>query len=560
MYLTIQTESKCREWVDAALELRREWTRASEELIREFVGADYRGGAFAGSEDIFENHAYEWCINTVPSYISANPLLTVTDMGIDDAQTQLYTRVLRSLVDRQNPKPVLRAAALDMQFDFGVLYVDSRPTPGRKFGSAVTPFEPVIKRLSPRQYARDPDTAVYGRCRGEFHLVVMARSAMRGMMLPDGSPKFNPEALERAPALGGMDVFLDDMLQDGWMLNRDDDDLIVVAEIFDATTRSVVSFCPSAGGGLFLSDFREHVGAEAGQYVPLMAQDVPEQVYGLSPLTVTKRIAAEVNQFRRAAAKDAESAKRLTVIGGKSNEIIDMARQAASGSVLSAAHFNGKIATVDTGGVNPEVYKALQVAREGRDRLSGLTDTIRGNLTGVTAGEIQTAQASANARLEYGKGIFRDAVGEVYLRMLQTCEAREDFVFPIAYRDPESGQMVRSVFYGGPAGGLEELQDFPFKPSYRCSVEPRSMEYVNQSLYRDQLVKAQEGFMRIVAAMKADPALKGRAMIDDLFDTLNMPKSSDRYYDFQAAAEMMARGLALQQQQQQAAMAAGGAQ
>lgn len=560
MLLDIESETRCREWVDAALELRRQWTRTSEGLIREFVGCDYRAGTMAADEDIFENHAYEWCLNVVPSYISANPQLTVTDMGIDDDQTQLYTRVLRSLVERQNPKSVLRSSALDMQFDFGVLYVDSRPTPGRKFGSAIVPHEPIIRRLSPRQYARDPDTAVYGRCRGEFHLVVMSRRYMASMTLPDGSPKYRPDRLERVAAISGLNEFLDDMLQDGWDLDRSEDDLIVVAEIFDATRGAVISFAPgTAGGGVFLSDWRPHVGAEQGQYVMMMSQEVPEQVYGLAPLVVTKRIAGEVNQFRRAAAKDAETAKRLTIIGGKSNEIIAMARNAESGSVLAAQHFNGKVASVDTGGVNPEIYKALQVAREGRDRLSGLTDTIRGNLTGVTAGEIQTAQASATARMEYGKGIFRDAIGELYLRVLQTCEAREDFVFPIAYRDPESGQMVRSVFYGGPAGGMDELNDFPFKPAYRCSVEPRSMEYVNQTLHRDQLLKAQQGLFGIVQAMRADPAIKGRAMIDDLFDSLNMPKTSDRYYDFQAAAEMMARGM---QMQQAAAMAgaAGGAQ
>lgn len=553
--LDLQTEKKAREWLDACLALRREHTDASADLIRNFVGQDYRS-SFCDENDNFENHAYEWCVNIVPTYVSANPLVTVRDMDIEDEQTELLTRMLRSFTSQTNPFRAFRAVALDCQFDFGVLAVDTERTPGLRFKSEYEPVRPVIRRLSPRQYFRDIDQPTHGYARGEGHLLVKSKAAMLGQLGADGRPRYREVELESCSPLAGLDEFRDDMLQDGFRISDGDDDLILVAEIFNRDTGTWQSFCPGNSGGVFLTDERKYEGADDGPYVMAEIQEVPDQVYPLPALAVTKRIVQELNKLRLAASNDVATAKRFTIVGAKNTEILANVRDAPSGSVLTAAGFNGQIATVDTGGVNPEIYKATGVVREGLDRLCGLTDSIRGNLTGVTRGEADLAANYASARMDAGKLMFKYAIAEAYRRVLQLANKRTDMVMPMAYRDPQSGEMVRSVFYGGPKGNLGVRdQSYPFDPVYTCSIEPHSMEYVNRASRRAELRDAQTQFLAIAQAMKADPAIRGRRMIDDLFDTLEMPKTSERYYDFQAAAEMLQRGMMLEQQQ----MAAGGA-
>jgi hypothetical protein len=534
-----------REEVLQDLQLRREVTDLSAKLIRSYVGSDHRSG-FGDSEDTFDNYAFEYRATTVHHLVKSTPLVEVADMGMQDEQTDLLQRAARSLFERQNIKHQLRLMALDLQFDFAVGMVVPRPTRGAKYSGRITPMEPTLVRLSPRQYGRDRKATVYGGPRHEWHVLIKSR---RKLLAQGDDSVYDLDALRATPAAGETNEITRDLLQDLRGAARDDDDVIVV-ELYDHENDALVCFSLDGTGDEFLRDPRPYAGAAGGPYHLFDYYSVPDQIYSVAPLAVSKGLNDEINKFLKTASVDAETAKRIGIVDADSTDVLDNVRTAPSGSILTVKGFQGRTGILDLGGVNPEIYKYTQQVVARRDRLLGMSELMRGGPSENPTASQDAIQAEfGRVRLDYSQCMFTEGVQALLGKAVSFMAASESCVMPFTYS--KNGQMVRSTFYGGAKGGAAGDPAWPWDSAYTVTVKPDSMPFVNQAQRRQDMLTAQKHVMDVCKAMVSMPFLKGQKMIDRMFDTMNFPRASGEFVDMEALVMMIQRGEMLRQQQAQ---------
>lgn len=522
-----------REEIEKSLKLRRSHTEKSRDLIKQYAGPNYRGGWSSEGMDYY-NHPFQWVVNIVPNHVLTNPDVYITDMGIQDDSTRVLTWAMRSLIPQMGFARQARLIAYDQEFDFGVGMVRLEPTGGWwKQPGPFVPMRPVVRRLSPRVYGRDHCTPEYGRPRYEFHIVIADIEDMRRAKTFDGKPKF--KNLDQLAIDQDVEKIAGELMGDGLSFSKERKQ-VVYFEVWVPERDALL--CMGYGDGdsaVYLRDEREYKGPETGPYQLFGTYSVPDQVYPLPNLAVTKRQAEEINKHRKQQSLDAGTAKRLGIVNGAETGIIAKIQDAPSGSILCIPGFSGMATNFEFGGPLPQTIEHTALEIEQLDRLSGLTEMQRGNVTGVTATETAEAAAFADTRLTHSKNIFTENTVDLLNKVVALCDESDDVAFPVAVDTP-NGRM-RGTFYGG-AFGDPTRGSTPWKRSLTTEIKPESMNYTNRDRRRAQLREAQEHALAVYAAAKMDPAINATPMVDDMFEALNMPFAGGRYYNQQLAAAM----------------------
>lgn len=547
-----------RNIIEPALSLRRRVTQASAESIRMYHGA-HAGPTGPSDQECYESHNAEWVANIVPHCIMFNPKVKYTEQGGTDEATAIKEAALNSLIQQVNLRRPLEACAYDLQFDFFVMLVHLRDTPGhinlqammaqssgQPAPPAVTPQQPYCTRISPRMYFRDVRTPEFGRPRAEGHMLVKYKSEMIAETVTDETgaqvSKYNAAAVAALTPAAGLTEMRSDLMQDGIVMAEDDRDLVVIFEVCCAELGLLLSIGFNDDGATFLREEREYKGPDSSPYVLGGIYLIPDQVYPLAPLAVTRRQVEELNQHKGLLSRDAGTAKRISVIGAMESGIIGTIQDAPSGSIVSAPGFNGQHAIVDMGGPNPATYEHVTFLEGKLDRTSGLSEMQRGNLTGVTAQEAAQAAGFVDVRIKYIQSKFFEATQDMLGKMAGLMD-RTEVEFPVTIRDPQSGQMMDVTYHGEP---VVPSPTYPWQTRPNVTIEPYTMEYVNQRSLREQMIETQAQVNALVEAGMTNPALKVREQVNDLLQTLNVSGGADRYVDWKLYDAL--RGMQLEMQ------------
>lgn len=543
----VPPEKTMRERADRDLNARRLITNKSRDQINQFLADD---------DDVWENHAFEYTVNTVGLLVAGPPSVRVTDGGVEDDDTRLLQDALRSQIVRQKMVRTFRQLATDVPFDFPVALVTLQPTHGAKYrGGSVVPMEPVIKRLGSRRYGCDIDAPLYGKPRHQFHIVVKRRSELLEAQ-DDGQPAYDPVKV-RGVQQGPLSALRAELSLDGITVSEDDKDLVVLYEIFVPDLfddGGWITMAPDADGGVYIREPRPAVCCQGGPYAVGGLHFGPDQVYPTAPLAVTRRHVDELNAFHKQITEDAKSLKRITFVNGQQPGVIANIQTANSGDVLSIPGWGGQVLTQDIGGVNPGLLEHVEGRKQLLDRVSGLSDTERGNVTpGATATGIDRAATYTNMRRDIAISSFTEYAAELLTKYTDLMGAVKSVCFPFAYQDPTPGgadgrggnKMIRSTFYGGSYTGHD---GYPWLRNYQCEIEPNSMPFVNKGALRNEVIAFQDQVLKLVTASAPMPFLKLKAMIDDVAATMNISQASTRYVDFvmKQAIEANARAMAQQ--------------
>lgn len=555
------TPVKLRAEIQAAIDLRRDVTNKSASLIKQYAAGSRE--SWDGEDMNFENHCFEWNANIVPHLAFANPAVRVSDMGVQDDQTEAVQIALRAGIAQTRLNYDLAACALDVQFDFGCGIVLMEPTPGFLGGDGFTPMRVRFKRLSPRQVFRDSRAPELGKPRFEGHMFVMDKDDMaketeyddRGNLVL----KYNRQALEALSANDGLQEIRQDLMQDGIFLPATDNQIIGF-EVYVAGHNGTgvwVTLGFSAGGGaefLRMVPEVEYRGPLDGCYCWFGTYTVPDQVYPLANLAVTRKQVEEINKHQWQAMRDAGTAKQIGVVNGAAPGIIGNIQDAKSGDILSLPGFNGVVNTMKFGGMMPETADYIQFRKEGLDRLSGLSEMQRGNITGATATEADQAAKFVDVRLHWAQQRFKEDTALMLGKWADLLYGRDSIAFPVTVESEDGGPARRMTFQGG--GGPVD-PNYPWRPNMTVEIEPYSQEYTNQTKMREEMIAFQQQVLGILKAQLAMPMLNGRAMIRDLGASMNMNRGADRYVNWQAAAQMIAQNVMNQQAAAEAQIAGG---
>lgn len=538
--------TKLRDEIEAAVQFQREHTASADPIVRNFATRAFRKSWAAGKPHP-ENHAYEWVTNVRGLLVASPPTIRVSAPGFEeDDQVKAHELWINDWVSQVGLVNVLRSVAVGMQFCFRPVVVVMEPAQDgsdwfRDQDAAEPPLlRPVVHAIPPQLFFADHLAVGPDGWRFAGHIVIQDKEDMLKEVGFDGRPKFDRAAVE---SLGIDDGVAEIYKSLGLDLRGQDRNQIVRYECYIRDTGMLYSLgfgpTPSGAKAAFLREPRRFSGPRKGPYVIFGGIEVPDQMFPLAPLQATLDQSEDINAHARQAAHDAGTAKRLVVVDAAPGTA-NLVASSQSGSVLAIPGFTGLMQAVTIGGAMPETLNYLQVARERLDRVSGLTDTVRGNITGATAEEIHTAQANRNVRTRDMQIEFRQRVLDV-IRLAGWQGWHNQQVGADGLRETmPDGSLGETVDY---RGGVDEANPIPFS-AVRYSIEENSMEFVDEFLKQQAMQQTAELVMVVSDRILTHPHVNWTRLLDDVAETVNIRQASDKYLNMELIQAMQMAQLA----------------
>ncbi len=270
---------------------------------------------------------------------------------------------------------------------------------------------------------------------------------------------------------------------------------------------------------------------------------VPDDIMPLSVLIGVEGQNRQNNEVARALYDSIVEYKKIILTSGRNPGLGAAVKRARHGSVLSAnlQDLARMIAQIEVGGPTPALLQSAVVTQESVDRASGMSDAMRGNVTGAaTAFENSVAAAGASSRSAFPKQQFFDFVAEIGLSagwFMHTCD---DVVIdldggmgmmlggpPSAHTD----QIMRTLAAKGVPPQYAKMfiehaekqyRSTPFE-AFGFSVEPLSTERASDPSNRARIGLVLPIVMQLAAAAPQMPWLNVKELLGSVGQAFDMP-------------------------------------
>lgn len=551
------TADNLRTEIEAAVKLRRRHTELTDALIRRYAGTNYRSD-WEPDEESIENHEFEFLVNTVPAVMANNPSVAirsrrpVVQRELVSAMQHGTNRWIKDIDLRGTLEPVV----YDTVFGFGVTVITMEPVPGFET-KEVPPLRPALRRVAPKRFFMDPQGDGPNNARFMGHLFVRDREDMLRAKNPDGSAKYDADAVKALtePEEGG---FSRDLGFGNDAELRVERGQVMAAEVFVPEKKLIYTIGFASGGGKregrMLRPPRRYFGHPRGPYILFGFYLVPDQVYPLSPLAVTADTVLELNAHSAQVQRQASSARKLVLVDSTNAAMLDAIKNFEDGTVAGIPNFDVRaFAEVSLGGPDAGQLDYIERLRNRLDRRSGLTDIQRGQITGkATATEVQEATAAAGGRVKYMQDRIRRSVQQVIENSAWLMFNSDSVAFPVTQtkaeelvftgygEDQGSGFDLRKEpeqdgeFYGGIQPGQEDYSFFDLE----IEIEPYSMEQVNEAVLQKRMQEAVQTVSSFAPMMMQFPFINWPDLLDDFFQAMNIPDGR-KYINFEMLVQML---------------------
>lgn len=562
MALNCTTES-LRDEIRAATEYRDRFLEHVDKLVERYTGRYYRSDK-TPDRAITENHAYEFLSIMLPSIVYDDPRVKVraaspqqtdafgaTTMG--ERAAGIEAALNHWSINDEISAP-LSEGAVDFYFAWSVFLVTLADQPGFQ-GVDMVPVRPYLMRLSQRHFFMDVNAKTYDplQLNGPRMMGHMWKSDREDLL---DDPSFDPAEVE-AVALdtdldkydpererGTIDIPTRDEIVcwDIWVPEKDiryeqgyDGEVPIDAQGYNGTIYTIAANSTKEGVSKKTRTIRKPRPAYCppwGNYVVSGYLKVPDSPYPLSPLVATAEQAEEVNAHVTAAAEDAKRYKKFVAYQNENAADGERLKRVRHGEAVGL-DFAGKdnFQEVEIGGVSETQYKYNQYAMERLGRVSGLSQTMRGEAdAGTTATAESIAQQGSQVRINGIKRAHRRGVIRIFRTAAWYAHFSEDMVYRLGEEGSKHGL---SEFRGGLAPGMEDFNFFDLT----LSIEPYSMEHTDEVLLQRRMNEAWTKLVEVAPIMATTPYIKWQEPLRAFFEVLNL-EDADQWIDAEALTQM----------------------
>lgn len=413
-------------WLDElryARENNRKYMHGYRDDLKNFVGTGYKE-AFGRSQP--ENHTLEWFSLMRAQCLMGNPRFRFsTDVpGDPQLRAQAYSYAVTNWARQTRMRNLNERLLMDWGFRRAVCLVTSEPRPGYA-EEEDPPYWPAAYSIDPMRFRADPAATNPETWQWSAHLNIVSRRQLLDLA-SDSKSGWNERAINM---LAEMNVkkFRDDTTQ---IPERDE---VAYWEIWAPSVELNESKGPRKGfhGTLFtvvdeqaldvgwLRNPRPYFGPRAGPYVVSGDYIVPGDAMPLSHVVATKSQTDHVNRIKRATIRAIEAYKKLILIRNGSN----LESKIKDGKDLFVysyddADIKSNVVQMEIAGATEQHFAAAQDAHGTLDRVSGMTDEMRGeSQVGVKATQAAIAAQAGNTRTSFDVAKFRDFITEIGRRV-----------------------------------------------------------------------------------------------------------------------------------------------
>ena len=518
-----------------------------------------------------ENVALEWQNIVGPQLSFNNPRVKTgsrrNEVAMDDISKAAEMGANRWVVDT-NMRTLNEELQVDYGFNFFVAYVTREPAQGSSGSHKDPRLWPAAARIAPEDYIYDPVALGKTRFRYQGHVEHHDKEDLEWLAKNSPEDGWNLEAIKLLQIAGSDELrrqAREDTQRDEVSICR-----IWVPEVFvdpktgevlepgaehdHKTWGSIWTVARKQQGGPELADSspgdyikrpEPFFGPRWGPYTLAGDKVVPDEAIPLGPLVSVWAQVQALNEFTRSMLKALANYKRLIIVGGghlpnaegsgEGEPVSDLAQTVKDGKndyvyVHEGLLEANQILQFEIAGATEQHIIARNLLRELVDKVTGIYDAMRGNVTGdATATENALANNASETRLASSVQKFRDGVTQIiktvvwYLlyddRMLTRLGPNAAGQF-----EDEEGQPIDDAVLVG--GAVDKVEGFDFD-DLELEIEPYSMERVTDATLQrraaelDNIVAIAPSFPQIAPWFDIKRYLELRG------DALNMPQLAE---------------------------------
>lgn len=469
----------------------RPYLESLDSDLQSFTGRAYRAGRGKSAP---ENHALEWFSLMRGQLLMGNPKCRFTSdvPGDPQARALALTHACNTLSRRLQLRKLNEQLLVDFGFKWAVALIAAEPQPGYS-GANDAPLWPAAYRISPRRFRYDVAASRVEAREWSAHLLIENRKKLKS------DKKWNAEVLDK---IEEMDVkkFRDPdnktpkrdevAIWEVWVRDHELEKSPGEKEGYYGTLFWVIDNQPHGTG--WVREPEPYFGPPWGPYVVGGDYVVPDDSTPMGPLTASSQQADYLNRIKRATQRGVEKYKNLVFVQN-GNNIPDIVKNGADQFVFSidAKDMNNVVTQVQIAGITDQHIVAGQDAQATLDKVSGITDLMRGQVDhrNKATADALAAQASGN-RTSGTVANFRDMTTRLFWSFAWMFDRDDEISIDLG---PEAAGLFVDA-QGNPTttltGGLNPNQspeEF-FKLSLELSVGSMERDLESDTAFKLQIV------------------------------------------------------------------------
>ena len=539
--LKLDLHSLMRE-VEAAEDFRDQHLSEWRRLIERFHGPAYR--AIDTHEDDPENFVHEYLALILPRIVHDAPKIRVKSAR--PVSQSMSANALQVGMNRwckmTKVRNTLERIATDMLLCYGVSMTVSEPRAGYRAMDGEEPNLPRVYRISPDRFFLDPAATSPEDARYMGHCWVVDRDDL--LAQAEREDGWDSEIINRVADNSGIDEVRENFAGHREIPDRKE---LVVYEVFvperleeDEDVEQIDSLTnlrvlngtiytmikgQSADGKKSDSGFarkpRPYFGPRTGPYTLFGVYTVPDDPYPLSPVMALVPQMDDVNNHLRSMRYSASAYKRLIAVDSRNAKMAQDIRDKDDLYVVLADGIDPtQVVPIEVGGITPQQVQYSSMAQDRLDRVSGIHDAMRGNVSGTpTATEISVAESASGMRIAHIKRQFQECVNEVMRNVAWFMFHDMKVSFPLG----ETGIMAlgepEPIFSATAMVGLFDDMDI--------DIEAMSMERVSDVILQRRALELLNLVSNVSQMVVTAPHVKWDEILSMVGDAMNIPNMAE---------------------------------
>lgn len=507
-------------------------------MVERYHGPDYRDDRADPSTDDPENFGHEYISLVLPRIIHDTPKFRVrlADPMLDLALGRRMQLAVNRWSRITKLRRTLERIATDMLLTYGVALTVSEPRPEARQIDGKTVYLPRVYRISPDRFFMDPAATHVEDARFMGHCYAIDKDDLLAKAEID--PTWDADAIMQIPANSDLADVRDEYGRDiedrremavyeVWVPEIDDALAETVDRMFgqNMVNGTIYTFVKGRSKDSKWDGYIRRpipfFGPRNGPYTVFGVYTVPDDPYPLSPLVAIQSQVSDLNAHLSSVRSSAAAYKRLIMVDSRNHKLAqDIKDRPHDYIVLSESLDKDKVLNLEVGGITQQQVQYSQIAQDRLDRVSGIHDAMRGNISGTaTATEVAVAESSATMRMAHLKRQFQEAVDDLGRSVCWYMWHDDRIVLPLGREGVEALLEANPLFVGGVGmSGWEDLE---------VSVDAYSMERVSEGLVQKRAMELLQITTSVAQGMMTMPFIKWREILSVVGDALNVPHLAD---------------------------------
>jgi len=517
-------------------------------MVEKYHGPAFRDDRTDPYVDDPENFGHEYVSLVLPRIIHDVPKFRVkcADAMIDMVVGKRMQIAINRWARITKLRRTLERIATDMLFSYGVAITVNEPRQEARAIDGKEPYLPRVYRISPERFFIDPaatsieDARFMGHCYAVDKDDLLAKAEM--------DKTWDYEAIAALASNTDLEEIRDDAGRDiedrkelavyeVWVPEIDQAAPEILDEIAGPgmVNGTIYTFVKSRNGNSkwdgYIRKPIHYYGPRQGPYTVFGVYTVPDDPYPLSPLMAIQSQMEDLNSHLTSVRSSAAAYKRLIMVDARNSKLAqDLKDRPHDYVVLSENLDKERVVNLEVGGITAQQVQYSQIAQDRLDRVSGIHDAMRGNISGAaTATEVAVAESSATMRMAHLKRQFQEAVDEIGRAVCWYMWHDDRVVLPLGQDGVRMFLDANPVFQGGVRmPGWEDLE---------VSVDAYSMERVSEALVQKRAMELLQITTNVAQGMVQMPFVRWDEILSVVAESLKKKNLADMI-DKNAVAQM----------------------